>query len=119
MRFRREGLIRLWIILSIVGVPLLAEADFNQREEFWTNISALPIKQCLENESRPPYEDALICAHRMKADQSVFDHEHTTPAAYWSEALMWAFVLDIVITAVVYGVFRVCFWIASGFRPKS
>jgi hypothetical protein len=113
----RRGLIRLWIVASIIGVPLLANADFQQRAQFWDKLDNHIIEECVNEEWRfPSHPDAFECDRQRGAMKTIFERENTTPSSYWAWTLSWAFLADLVVTAALFSIFLVGRWVWRGFK---
>jgi hypothetical protein len=114
-----KGWFRLWICLTLIGVPLSSALQLHSESQFWESLDRSTIKQCVDEElSGPSHEDALICAHRRGADRTFFQHENITPAAYWAQSLGLFTLLDCVLTAVIVGLFFVVRWVVEGFKES-
>lgn len=120
-RVRIAGWFRLWVVLSVVGIPMAAYfGDFQQKVKFWGDLDKFSTRICVEQESNlQNHPDALECARKAGTFQTVFQREHTTPAAYWSGVLFGAFLADLAVTAVIIGAAFVVRWVWRGFRPAS
>ena len=116
---RRRGLFRLWVVATAILVPATAFWMVSDFINTWGEIDRNTIELCVNSEGPPPKEDATHCVHRMGADQTAFQHEHTTAGAYWGEALGIAFLFDLVITALLVGAFFVGRWVVRGFRAEA
>ena len=115
---RRRGLVRLWVVASALLVPGLALWAVNDNINTWGRIDRMTIQECVNEETADPRTDATACVHKRGADQDMFRHEHTTPGAYWGEALGFAFLFDLFLTAVLVGVFFVGRWVVRGFKAE-
>lgn len=113
---RTRGVFRLWVVLTALFVPALAFWAVNDNMNTWERLDRITIEQCVNQETADPRTDALACAHKRGADQTMFQHEHTTPGRYWGEALGFALVADLMLTALVVGAFFVGRWVVRGFR---
>jgi hypothetical protein len=116
----RQGWLRLWIVLTVIGVPAAAIWDSNRKAEFWESQNRAAIKNCVAIElASPKRPDALECARRQGAYESDFEREGTTPAAYWSLTLASYFVLDLLLTGLIAGLVFVGRWVWRGFNPGA
>jgi hypothetical protein len=115
---RRRGLIRLWVVMTAVFVPGLAFWAVNDSMNTWARIDRITIEQCVNEETADPRTDATACVHKRGADQTMFQHEHTTPGHYWRVALGFAFLFDLFITALILGAFFVGQWVVRGFKAE-
>jgi hypothetical protein len=117
---RRRGWIRLWIVVSAIGVPAAAEWQFQHDSKFWSYINEMTVKTCVDAEfSEPSHPDALECGKKQGTFETVFERQHTTPARYWSLQLAGYFVIDCILTALLFGGFLVTRWVARGFRETD
>ncbi len=117
---RRAGWLRLWIVVTVIGVPIAALEGFQSESAFWVNMDKVDIKMCVDAEADlSTHPDALKCAHTVGADQTYFQHEHVAPLTYWSERLVLYFILDCILTALLVGAYFVVRWVVNGFRAKA
>jgi hypothetical protein len=103
------------VVLTVIFVPGLAFWAVNDSINTWSELDKMAIQTCV-NEEGPPNFDVDGCIHRAGAGQTMFQHEHVTPGRYWSEALGFAFLVDLILTALVTGLFLVGRWVVRGFR---
>jgi hypothetical protein len=112
-----KGWFRLWVLLSLIAVPAATFWSAEQDTRTWASIDQQVIKTCVDAEwSSPTRPDALKCSHRMGADQTIFQREHTTPLQYWSTGLAIMFGIDLLITAAVVVLALSVRWVVRGFR---
>jgi hypothetical protein len=116
---RRRGLIRLWVVASAVFVPGVALWAVNDSMDTWARIDRMTIERCVNEETADPRTDATKCVHREGADQDIYAHEYTSPGRYWSEALGFSFLFDLIITALLVGAFLVGRWVVRGFKAEA
>ena len=114
---RKRGLFRLWVVFTVLFVPGLAFWGVNDNMDTWARLDKMAIDTCVSQEGRPGF-DVDQCVHDAGADQTMFQHEHTTPGRYWAGALGISFVTDLIITALLVGAFFVGRWVVRGFRPE-
>jgi hypothetical protein len=128
---RRRGLFRLWVVATAIFVPAVALWQVNQLIDGWESIDSIAIQYCVNQSVSPArinspnfkagsstgYVDK--CIHDRGADQTAFQHEHTTAGAYWGEALGLAFVLDLFLSALIAGAFVAVRWVARGFKAEA
>ena len=115
MRFK--GWVRLWIVLSLIGVPALALSDFHQKEAFWNGINQSTAHTCVDQEfNLESHPDALECGRKQGSFKTVFEREGTTPGKYWPEVLFWSFVADVICTMILVGTVLVVRWVWRGFK---
>ena len=125
----RKGLLRLWVVTSVIGVPVASEMQFNSLANSWEEIDANGIRICGDSEaiaasSQRPYSQAecfrSVGVYNDKNEaQTAFMHEHTTPGAYWLESLTLFFLIDLVLTALMIGTFLVARWVFRGFSSAD
>jgi hypothetical protein len=115
---RGRGLIRLWIVMSALFVPGLAFWAVNDNINTWAELDKITIQTCVNEEGKPNF-DVDKCVHDAGADQTMFQHEHTTPGRYWAEALGFAFLFDLIVTALLVGALLVGRWVVQGFRTGT
>jgi hypothetical protein len=109
----------LWVVLTAFFVPALALWAVNDNMKTWQRLDRITIEQCVNEETADRRTDALLCAHKRGADQTMFQHEHTTSGRYWGEALGFAFIADLMLTALVVGAFFVGRWVVRGFKGEA
>jgi len=114
---KRRGLIRLWIVATAIFVPGLAYWAVNDNMKTWAQMDAISIRLCVDQEGRSNF-DVDKCVHDAGADQTMFQHEQTTPGRYWAEALTFSFIIDVVLTALLVGAFLIGRWVVRGFRTE-
>ena len=114
---RARGVFRLWVVLTALFVPALAIWGYNDTVKTWEGLDRISIRLCVDQEGRAGF-DVDKCVHDAGADQTIFQHEHTTPGRYWGEALAFSFIADLVLTAFVVGAFFVGRWVVRGFKPE-
>lgn len=116
---RKKGLVRLWIVLTALGVPVAAVMDFQQKQHFWHNLDKVTVQQCVDEEyNDPAHPDALECSRRAGTEKTVFEREDITPMRYWAGALGGAFIADLILTALLAAVFFTVRWVWRGFRSN-
>ncbi len=94
MRWR--GWFRLWVVASLLVVPVIAFTIARSDMATWERLNASADQICADQEANlATHPDALRCEHMMGSDQTVFQREHTTPALYRGEALLVGFVADL------------------------
>lgn len=117
---RLKGLFRLWLVLTLIGVPLVAGLDFQQKVNFWNDMDKTVIKNCVDTEFQDPtHPDALECGRKQGTYKTVFERESTTPGVYWSQQLGYAFLEDLILTAGLAVAFLVGRWVWRGFLPPA
>lgn len=116
MRWR--GWVRLWIVLSLLFVVIAAVIDMNDNQRTWDKLDHIEIEQCVSAEEYT-HEDGLKCAHRQGADQTLFQHEHTTPAAWWTQEFGAWLLVDLLATAGLLAIVSVVGWVVRGFRKPA
>jgi hypothetical protein len=90
----------------------------NDNMKTWATLDQLAIQTCADREGSPNF-NMDKCVHDAGADQTMFRHEHTTPARYWSEALGLSFAIGLVLTALVVSAFFVARWVIREFRTET
>lgn len=114
---RRRGLFRLWVVLTALFVPGLAFWAVNDSMNTWARIDKASVDLCVNQEGQPNF-NVDKCVHDFGADQTMFQHEHTTPSRYWGMAMGFAFLADLIITALLVGAFLVGRWVVRGFKAE-
>jgi hypothetical protein len=109
----------LWVVLTVIFVPGLAFWAVNDSMNTWARIDRITIEQCVNAETADPRTDATACVHSRGADQDLFEHEHTTPGAYWGKALAFSFAADLIATGLLIGLFLVGRWVVRGFKTET
>jgi hypothetical protein len=104
-----------------------SNTQFDSMAATWKQIDDNAIRVCQDtqniavSQNRPYSEEQCYRKFGVYDEkdqyQSVFMHEHTTPAVYWSQSLGFFFVLDLILTALLVGAFLVVRWVYRGFRP--
>lgn len=115
---KTRGVFRLWVVLTVMFVPALAFWGYNQQTETWEGLDLISIRFCVDQEGKAGF-DVDKCVHDAGADQTMFQHEHTTPGRYWAEALGFSFIADLILTALAVGAFLVCRWVVRGFKAGA
>lgn len=113
---RRQGVFRLWVVLTLIFVPAFAIWQFNDAQKSLEFSNGLAAKTCSDQEDRLPNFDYSKCL--MQNVKTVFDVEQTTPRAYWGKAFGISFAVDLILTALLLGVYFVGRWVFRGFKPK-
>ncbi len=119
MRIERKGLLRLWIVLSVIwtaGAAMWATSDLIKT---WATLNQATFSLCNSEFGHKASETVSQCAARQGANLSAFEHEGISAGQWWAQALGYAFLIDIVVTALLVGVFYVCRWVWRGFRPTK
>src|SRR4051812_23261727 len=99
---RRRGLIRLWLVATAICVPGLAFWATSQNMHTWNEMDRATVNLCVDKQLQlSSHPDAIDCARKAGAYRTMFEHEHTTPGVWWSEALGIAFAVDLVVTALL------------------
>lgn len=112
-----KGWLRLWVVLSAVGVPLASMLSFHSQQKWWHDNDEVIMKLCVDEEiDNPKHSDALECGRQSGVLKSFYERENITPGLYWSESLGLFFILDCIITAFLIGAFFVVRWIIVGFK---
>jgi len=112
-----NGWVRLWIVVTVIGVPIAAELEFQQTAKFWDNLTEAHIKSCVDAAwDRPDHPDAIKCEQANGDYKTVFQHENTSPARYWSELMGEFLIFDIFVTALLAAAFWACRWVIRGFK---
>ena len=120
MKLRRKGLLRLWVVVSTIAVPSIAFWFAQMDMQVWNGLSISAINFCVEEETNvATHPNATECIHRMEADKSVYEREHTTPLAYWSEALLGGLVVDLLFTGTLSLIVYAVLWVRRGFREED
>ena len=115
----KRGWFRLWVVLTVIGVPAAAEWNFQHDEDTWRTIDKMTIELCVDEETKlPSHPDALACGHQRGADQTLFQHERISPARYWLTSLGIFFALDLVLTALLVAAFLAGRWVFRGFSHR-
>jgi len=113
---RAKGWVRLWIVLTLLGVPLVSELQFQSESETWNDLDKITIEQCVNQEfNNPSHPDALECGRKLGVYKTFFERENIKPALYWAESLGFSFLIDCFLTALIIGVFLVARWVLRGF----
>ena len=95
---------RLWIVLTVLGVPAASCVEFEQQAAVWDEADTRIIKQCVDTKyDSGGKRDALKCTSAQGTDQSIYQREGTTLAAYWGSSLLLFLLADLLITALVVG----------------
>lgn len=115
---KRRGF-RLWIVLSAIFVPAVAFWQVDDLIKTWAALDQASVHMCVEQEGKPNF-DVDKCFREAGAGQTAFQHEHTTPGAYWGFALALGLTLDLILTGVILAAFFVGRWVVRGFagEPK-
>lgn len=114
---RWTGWVRLWVVMSAIAVPLIAYALARTDMATWESLNENAIRFCVDQETNAAaHPNATACVHATGADQTVFQREHTTPLAYWSEALLGGLIADLFVTGIVGGIAAAAMWVRRGFR---
>lgn len=119
MTIRRKGLIRLWIVLSVFWTVGWSFYAFAELARGWAAADKISYEICFDSTMREGNETSDQCLDREGVKKSIFEREHTTALVWWSEALGISFVMDLVLTVLLVGLFYVVRWIARGFRSDS
>lgn len=110
-----RGIFRLWIVGAIVTVFALANLDFDHDHKFWFDRDVAALGRCYDPEQRPEGETIAACRKREGTDQTMFQHEQTTPARYWGNHVGLYTVFVLAFSLLGYLVFLVVRWIVRGF----
>jgi hypothetical protein len=102
-------------VTSVIFVPGIALWVINNNIKTWEELDKISIQTCVNQEGAPNF-NVDKCIHDAGADQTMFQHEQTTPGRYWLEALLFALVLDLVITVFLVGAFLVGRWVVRGLK---
>lgn len=119
MRIERKGLVRLWIVVSViwtVGAAMWATTDLIKT---WATLNQATFSLCNSEFGHKANETVAQCAAREGANLSAFEHEHMSVGSWWAQAPGYAFLFDLFVTALLIGVFYVCRWVWRGFRPAK
>ena len=115
-----KGLIRLWLVASLIGIPVAAVIQFNQTQKVWDDIAATNIKLCVDAElDTEGHPDALKCAHEKGAGMTLYEHEEISLIRYWSISLAWFLVIDLLITALLLMTYLAGRWVYRGFKTRK
>lgn len=115
-----KGWFRLWVVATLIAVPTIAWKDFSQKEQFWGNLASFASHVCVNQETEfPNHPDAIECARNVGAFKTMFEREGTTPIAYWSHTLGYAFLLDFGATGVLFVVYLIASWVKRGFQISN
>jgi hypothetical protein len=117
---RKAGWFRLWLVLTVVGVPALSwwqfQHDYGQMEELNRGI----VKTCVDVEyDSPRHPDSTECLRRMGADKTYFERNNITPGRYWRMSLAVSLAIDLVLTGLIVALALVLRWVVRGFRPAT
>lgn len=115
----RKGLIRLWVVLSVIWTVGAATWATNDLFKTWATLDQATFSLCNSEFGHKPDETVVQCAERQGANLSAFEHEHISAGQWWAQALGFAFLFDLFVTALLIGVFYVVRWVWRGFRPNS
>ena len=117
---RARGWFRLWVVLTLIGVPVAAEWQFQQSWAIWQSIDQQVIKNCVEAVADGSSSvSSFQCEKNEGVLKTFFQREEITPLAYWSQSLGFFFAVDLVLTALVLGAFFTVLWVWRGFRPLT
>ena len=115
---RLKGWFRLWVVLSVVFVTCGSIWSTSESQKTWALIDESIMKTCVDTElSKPGVPDAFGCAKRQGAYQSIYVREGTTPLKWWAQVTGLWLIADLLLTAVLLGVFFAVRWVWRGFRP--
>ncbi|HXA40963.1 MAG TPA: hypothetical protein VNW53_18325 [Phenylobacterium sp.] len=117
---RRAGWFRLWLLLTVLGVPAAAIWGEVRDDRVWQRLDEATMNRCVDVElSRPDHPDAVVCARRAGAYKANFQREGTTLLRYWSLRLGVMFVGDLIITGLVVAFVLAIRWVVRGFRATG
>jgi len=116
MIVRHTGLIRLWIVLTVIWVAFGLIRATNDLVETWAATDGVTREICMGEYGHMPEETLDQCAERLGANKSPFEHERTTVLKKWMQAAAISFAIDLAITAILVGIFYVVRWVVRGFR---
>lgn len=117
---RVKGWVRLWFVLTVIGVPAAAWVDFQQQLAWWNNLDRMISKTCVDAEmDRPEHPDAIECGRKAGQFNTFFERNNTTPARFWTEGLAVYGAADLLLTAFIVGAFFVARWVVRGFAPPA
>jgi hypothetical protein len=112
---RAKGWMRLWIVLTLIGVPVAAGWQVESQSKWWSKLDELTMKLCVDAEfSNPSHPDAIECAKKQGAYRPLYERDRMSIGAYWGEYLGVTFFLDCLLTALLIGAFHVVRWIGRG-----
>lgn len=86
--------------------------------KWWAAVDQYKIQQCDKWLSGWPSEHKK-CVQESGADQTMFQQQGTTPVRYWSDTLGFYFMADLILTALLVGVFFVVRWVVRGFKAEA
>ncbi len=115
-----RGLLRLWIVVAAVAVAVLMVHDYIDQSRAWQKLDLSTINYCTQQQiSAPTHPDSSACIHQMGADKTLFEHEKTSPAAFWAqEFAIWAAVVVAATILLIIGLYIIR-WIIRGFTGQS
>lgn len=116
MTIRRKGLIRLWIVLSVIWTVGFSMYQFKTWSDEWAAIDRLAYQNCFSQDGLNAGQTTDQCLDAAGVRKNYFERDHTTAGAWWSEMLGISFVIDLVVTALAIGAFFVLRWVLRGFR---
>lgn len=115
-----KGWLRLWIVATVIGVPVGTIWDASADQAVWNAISHGQVDNCVYDQTTlSTHPDSIECAHRVHAYEPAFMREHTTVGAYWGGRLIGYFILDCILTLLLIGAAFVGRWVYRGFRPPA
>jgi hypothetical protein len=119
MTVRRKGLIRLWVVLSVIWTLGASFYVFKDWSSTWSNIDAMAYQNCYGQYGLKPGQTTDQCLNEAGVNKSYFEREHTTALAWWSAALGISFVADLFVTGFLVGFYYVLRWVIRGFRNDT
>jgi len=119
MKIRRKGLIRLWIVLSVIWTVGWSVYMFHSWTTEWANVDSMAFRNCSDPYGLQPGQTLAQCLDAAGVNVNYFEREHTTALAWWSEALGASFLADILATALLVGLFYVARWVVRGFSGST
>lgn len=114
---RIQGWIRLWLVVTLIGVPIGAGLVYQSDSHRYDWATDMAIRICRDQEENlSTHPDSIQCAQRLGAYQSIFDREKVTPLNYWLGNFIGLFIADLLLTALLAAAFFVGRWVLRGFK---
>lgn len=119
MKYIHLGWLRLWIVLTIIVVPVMAELQFREMQSTWDHLDKMAVHHCVDEEFESNFKvDSLNCLKKDGAFKVIFERENTTAARWWAGALGISLIFDIIITISVVIFYQAVRWIIRGFSAE-
>ncbi|SEM41003.1 hypothetical protein SAMN05192583_0091 [Sphingomonas gellani] len=114
-----KGLIRLWLVVTLIGVPAMTIRDYSKASRLWGDINQSIYDQCARDaEAVGDYNPHGDCIHSRGGYKNVYQHENETAVSWWAKGLGLFFLVDLVLTGLLVAGFLVLRWVMRGFRQK-